>query len=679
MTKSLVTVLVAGIAFAGGTKKYSLEGRETFERAASIENLSINSDGSAYVARKSALVTSSEIAIQKCIRLPGGRILASCGGKIYEVNGEKFALLYDTKELFVTSFAAKGDAVFAATVPGGNIFKLEDKTFKLHTTLKSPYIWSLTFINDSLYAACGTPARVYKIDDKETTVVYEGGEANVLSVCSDGTNLYAGTSGPGKIIRLGQKPYTMEAFEDFEVAFLLADENKRLFAGVNKAGLSSPGEIMNAAQHQPMLVPQGISRMLVQESTPFDSGSAEPAVVRSQGGGQGLTPAKSRIMLLDGTKREIVAFFPETILSGLALDEGLPIFSTLGSGRIFRITSAGAFEILQSIQCNSITSFVIEEGRLAIVSTASPGGVATVESAKSKSGTILFAPFDMGFISKFGNVSSMVKGDVKILLRSGNTPLPGSEWSDWVEPVKKSGLLKDLPAGRYAQIRVEISGAASSLQNLAVYFRNQNQRPAIANATVADVAPMAAYGGRPSKFPAHSTIKSITWTTSDPDGDSLTFSVDYRKRNSSVWVPITENPTTQNSVQWNLELVPDGEYVVRVTAADTQSNVADEVLSATLESKVITVDNTKPTLDLSAEDGSIKAVAGDATSIIVGAEYSVDGADWVGIIPADGLYDSKKESFESVPNVSKGKHVVNFRVYDAQYNSSVKSIVLEKK
>lgn len=680
MTRLIVTVLLVGTVFAGGTKKYSLEGRETFERAAILENLSISSDGNVYLARKSSLVTSSEVAIQKCVRLQNGRVLASAGGKIFEVTGEKFTLLYDTKELFVTSFAVKGDTVYAGTVPNGKVFKLDGKSFKHHVTLKSPYVWSLVFIKDSLYAACGTPARVYRIDEKDATVIYEGGEANVLSLCSDGVSIFAGTSGPGKIIRLGEKPYTVEAFEDFEVAFLVVDENNRILAGVNKAGLGSPGEIMFAVQHQPMLVPQGISRMLVEESTGYETGPGEPAVVRNQqSAGQGSAPARSRIMLIDGTKREVIAYFPEAILSGLALDEGQPVFSTLSSGRLFRITTAGTFEILQSVQCNSITSFFVENGRIALASTAAPGGIAAIEPAKCKNGSIVFAPFDTGFISKFGNVTSVVKGDVRVFVRSGNTPLPGADWSDWVEPVKKTGMLKDLPAGRYAQIKVEIFGAESSLQTLSIYYRNQNQRPVITSATVTDVAPVAASGGRPSKFPAHSTVKSISWNAVDPDGDSLIFTVDYRNRNSSVWVPITEAPTTQNSVQWNLELVPDGEYVVRVTASDMQSNVPEEALSNTLESKIITVDNTKPSLDLSTEDGLIKAISSDATSIIVGAEYSVDGGDWVGIIPSDGLYDSKKESFEIPQNAPKGKHVVNFRVYDAQYNSIVKSIVFENK
>ncbi|MFX1254099.1 MAG: Ig-like domain-containing protein, partial [Promethearchaeota archaeon] len=67
---------------------------------------------------------------------------------------------------------------------------------------------------------------------------------------------------------------------------------------------------------------------------------------------------------------------------------------------------------------------------------------------------------------------------------------------------------------------------------------------------------------------------TITWTASDPDGDTLTFTVYYW--DGSNWVELASGLTT-TSYGWDTTTVPDGSaYKIRVVASDGTLTAEDE-------------------------------------------------------------------------------------------------------
>jgi hypothetical protein len=61
-------------------------------------------------------------------------------------------------------------------------------------------------------------------------------------------------------------------------------------------------------------------------------------------------------------------------------------------------------------------------------------------------------------------------------------------------------------------------------------------------------------------------------------------------------------------------------------------------------------------------------VARDATSSIDRAQYSVDGGDWIIVMPKNGISDAPEERYEfsiSLPgSTARGEHTVAVRAYD---------------
>ncbi len=63
-------------------------------------------------------------------------------------------------------------------------------------------------------------------------------------------------------------------------------------------------------------------------------------------------------------------------------------------------------------------------------------------------------------------------------------------------------------------------------------------------------------------------METLSWTASDADGDSLTYSVYYSSDNGTTWALLASGLTT-TSTSWDTTTVPDGEgYLVKVVVSD---------------------------------------------------------------------------------------------------------------
>jgi hypothetical protein len=124
---------------------------------------------------------------------------------------------------------------------------------------------------------------------------------------------------------------------------------------------------------------------------------------------------------------------------------------------------------------------------------------------------------------------------------------------------------------------------------------------------------------------------------------------------------------------WDTTSVPDGTYLVRITASDSPSNAPSTALTGELESTNFDIDNTPPRIEAQppARAGARATIAftvRDDQSAVQRVEYSLDASRWRMVYPKDGIPDSRREEFEvTIEDGEAGRNVI-IRATDAMNN-----------
>ncbi|MCS7310007.1 MAG: hypothetical protein NZ741_07270 [Armatimonadetes bacterium] len=120
---------------------------------------------------------------------------------------------------------------------------------------------------------------------------------------------------------------------------------------------------------------------------------------------------------------------------------------------------------------------------------------------------------------------------VEMSTRSGNTPEPDSSWSEWSSPITSPGTRITSPPARYIQYRVLLRTqdpqVSPRLQSVSLYYRPQNQPPRVSF--------RAPRGGA-----VLSGEQNVEWQADDPDKDTLSYRVYYRREGEREWQEIRE-------------------------------------------------------------------------------------------------------------------------------------------
>jgi hypothetical protein len=184
------------------------------------------------------------------------------------------------------------------------------------------------------------------------------------------------------------------------------------------------------------------------------------------------------------------------------------------------------------------------------------------------------------------------------------------------------------------------------------------QRPFTSNDTeIAGYDPDAAQAqdaGQDSPQPAvgrrmyRKGLQTLQWRAEDPNGDRLGYTIAYRREGESAWHVLRAGLTDPIFV-WDTTSVPDGRYVVRITASDALVNAPSDALDGTRESGGFDVDNTAPVIDIAPPAGApgvVRVTVRDAHAGVQRVEYAIGGERWQVVYPADGLSDSREETYE---------------------------------
>jgi len=168
----------------------------------------------------------------------------------------------------------------------------------------------------------------------------------------------------------------------------------------------------------------------------------------------------------------------------------------------------------------------------------------------------------------------------------------------------------------------------------------------------------------------------------NPDKDELRYRLKYRPIGGVNWYELTK-PTervTKESYSWDTSDLPEGRYRIKLTATDELSNPPDRVTSDEMETGVVLVDNTPPSVDdLKLVGRRLQAVVTDGVGPIQRVEVGVAGSDeWRPIFPADGIFDEQRENFDVDLSqvLPAGPALLSVRAYDAADNFVVRNLPL---
>ena len=616
-------------------------------------------------------LTATPPQVWSLIDAGDGTLIAGTGGdgKVLRLRaGQPEQTLLDAEEPNVFALAASGTRVYAATAPDGKVYAIEaDGSSRVFFDPTEKYIWALAVdASGNLWVGAGNPAVIYRVNSTGTSsVIYRPPAAHVVTLARDASGrILAGTESPGRLYRFeaGDRPFVVLDAGMTELRAVSSAGDGTLFAaGVARGDDStSSGEATSVA-------------ITVSSGTPPTGGTSPPA-----------SPSKRSVLFrIDPTGSwESIYETGDAIYDVAAQNDGSVIVASGPEGRLYQVSRSREVFLLTGVDAKQITRFATggRNAGLSAFATANPGRVIGIGTGTQANASYVSPVRDTKSVSTWGLIRWEGTGAVTIHTRSGNTEKPDDSWSDWSAPyAKKDGEPIKSPAARFVQWRAVLANgpAAPSLTAVTVAYLARNTRPAVTSVTahppgVVFQKPFsseegAIFGldestanarrapgdqGPPAPTPGRRMfqkgLQTIVWKAEDADNDHLVYSLQFRREGETTWRELRTGLNDEIYV-WDTTSVADGRYLIRVLASDAPSNSADRTQIGERDSEIVVVDNTAPIISSAiARDGRLRVVVTvrDAQSPIQKLEFSLAGAAWQTVYPADGLADSLEERFE---------------------------------
>ncbi len=734
--------------------------------AGEFENVSLTSDGHLELApAMTNLATATDPIIWAAAQDDKGNVFLGSGnqGKVYKLTPKgELSTFFEPNEVMVHALAIDGKGrLYAATSPNGRVYRLDTSGHaEVFCNPGETYVWAMTFGKDgSLFLATGDHGKILRVAPTDSTPAkaetwFETKEANITALALDPDgNLLAGTSPHGYLYRIDKADHGFVVFNsgDKEIKQIAVASNGVIYASTFVAN-PQPGQTadsgaitisISSAEAGGTADKTAAAKAQPPAAAPTDdnpSAGGRPAIsISTTAGAATGGTSLGAIYRIDtnGFYERVWSAPGEAIYSMILLRDGRLLAGTGDKGRIYSITDANHWKLLQTTSDGAqVAALLADSGepREYFAATSHPAKIYRLDFALAESGAYTSKAFDAKQVSLWGKLHP--EGEVpdgtklEITTRSGNTDQPEKTWSDWSEPQPLSGeIAVTSPNARYLQYRVEFKrgggppGATATLRRLQFYYQNENAAPVIARVKVITggvgvakmpmpqmeappvnlnqllssgdpleaaaanpaLAALAAMGAQPPlreiKSPGYCTV---VWQASDPNGDKLTYSVAIRAESEKQWTTLVDK-TEDTFYSFDTTGLREGFYFIKVTASDLPSNTPETARTAEALSEAFLINNTAPVLTVkrqSVEKDHARIVvnAADVASVISAAVYSLDGKEDVSLRPDDLIFDSTNETFTiNLTGLDKGAHSVLLRVSDEAKNTSVLKINFESR
>lgn len=639
-------------------------------------------------------------------------------------------LIFKTDDPALSAVAcdAKGNVV-AAGLGRGRLYRIPapvkalEKAPEPWVTLpeKGANIWDLASLGNGAWAvATGPEGILYRVDrDGDIEAWADTKESNLMSLAVQKDVIYAGTSDNGLLIKVSGADdwVTLYDFNEDEVT-AIALHKGRIWVAANT--LKQRGR-PNAAQ-------QPLDSLFVNQSAPVpsastpvpdegdpgeDEGDMDMPVV--PGAGQAPPMMQIRrpewiagaVYVLESDGRiERVTQAPSQPILTLAAQEDGELWAGLGNpAEVYTFRDAQSWQLVHHGDAANVSAMALSAGNVSFFATSESAAAFDVSGDVDDDAEYLSKPLDAGFPAQWGRMVWNGSG-ASVRARWGATATPDDGWSGWSSASSGGEIKLDAPLVRYLQFKVTADSESDRFKFPRIYFTPANQRPELDRVWTDGEQALSrgknqrqrpggeAYSGNgengddaaravANAFTAPAGMKPVTvrWSGSDPNGDPLVYYVDaWPVDQPEAVVRLTRDPLMGNRYDWSGMNLPDGWYVLQVTASDELNHPAADRLSIRMSAPPVLVDRTPPRIgSLSMEGRTVTGWAEDAVGPMTQLQVSVDGSPWSPMDPVDGVMDSARESFKHplTDKLEPGVHVVVVRAVDGADNAQTASTTFE--
>jgi hypothetical protein len=718
----LLLALVPSLVSAVDTHVWEQSEQAEFARG-TAKNLSIRSDGHLTLAPQFKELDSTTVPYLWAVAQDSKGVLYYAGGaptgastKIYALTlGDKPRVYAEIASLEVHALAIDSqDRVYAAVLPDAKIYRIEKGKPQLFFDAKCKYIWSMAFDKSgNLFVATGDSGLIYKVaPDGTGAKFFDTEETHARSMVLDGEgNLIVGTEPSGLILRItpAAKGFVLFQANKREVT-AVAEHNGVIYAGA--VGNKPSGGLISA----PVVPAAAAAPATGSASAPHTiaAPASLPPPVNSLSGSVSGGSEVYRIEK-DGFAEKVWGSNTDVVYA-IGFDaQGHPLVGTGNKGIIHRLDSDQISTSLLNVPPTQVTSFLEGKNGVVYATTGNVGNLYSIGPGMEGTGTLESEVLDANEFATWGKIhltDVLHGGSVSIETRSGNVNHPESNWTPWSKvDVSELGGQIHSQSARYLQYRLTLAkapatGESPELSAVDIAFLPKNAAPKVQQIEIAPFNYRQAPSNQsldrsiqPSGSPTSITLPAvgqkrsssggvevaagaatlqynkgfatIRWNASDPNGDQLSFKVELRAENDPTWRTLKDK-LLDRYFAFDTASFPDGKYIARITASDAPSNTPAAVLTSSLESESFTIDNTPPVITVNSNGAkSVKFTAKDALSWIDKAEYSLDGGEWLALLPDNLVTDS--QSLDYTISANPGQ-MVSIRVYDENDNVSSKVI-----
>lgn len=630
-------------------------------------------------------------AVWSALKLADGSILlgSDAGGAIYRVNGDssKKLVAIDGAIAVVSLVQTADGAVWAGSMPGSKLWRIDVGAGKVTAgpALKDvETIWSLAASGNTIYAGTGPSGKLYAITGGTAKEVFDTDDKRItaVTVTKDGA-VWMGTSERALVFRYDPKDGKTRAMADFagnEVS-ALAPYRDGVVVAANDLAEQPPPAGKTPAQVEAAEKPTAPKG---QAAKPPEVGSKpgadKDAPPVTDLGRKGAKKGKGALFRVgsDGRLDQLHALTQTYFTSVVVAADGAIYAGAADKGRIYMVDADESVATAFDVDERSVSQLWADKNLLAF--TTDDAAALYRATGRASQAKYVSDVLDAKAVSRFGKLTWVAQGKVKVETRSGNTAKPGIGWSEWQSPQQISkvgggteGGKIASPPGRYLQFRTALEDDTARVRRVMAYYVPQNTATVVQDVTVELATKDSLPTLKDSAAKPRSPVLRVKWKTDNADSDDTTYTLEARRDGEANWRPINtgKTPLTATTWEWNTETYPDGWYKVRVTSSDAAANSPDRALTSSYTTTMFAIDNTRPTIgELTVQYPRANARAQDSINTIAEMAFSVDDAPWQLGTTADGLFDDQVEELRiDLPaGLPRGTHTLAVRVADSAGN-----------
>ena len=732
LAAALVSILPVPSAVANEVRHFRARTRDSF-LAGELDGVSVDPLGRLELADRAERLTSLDEPFLLAAARRGDGFVVGTGnaGRVIAIAGDgSTRTLFEAPEAEVFAVWADPDGtVFAGSSPHGKVYRITEAGGEVFFDPGEVYIWALTRAKDGrLLVATGSEGRLYRVDDNgKGEVLYDSDDPHLrsLKALADGSAL-VGTADSGLVMRISADGTARTLFDatQSEVVALASGPDGSCYAAVVESEASLIPASTNGGDN---------GKQANGADSAKGSGELKGKVTVSEGSATARRPsrlasvgrksARSEILRIsaDGLVETVWSFSDETVYS-LLIHRGKLWVATGQEGKLFsQLLDDGAQMVLEKDvdqrqilallpdHSSSGLSDVYSDGAGPAFATSNAAALFQFTGQGERRGSYTSPPLDAEQISRFGTLHW--EGDtpagthLQFSFRSGISAQPDATWSSWTSARGGDEVsLAGVPAGRYLQWRATFAannGTSPRMDGVELSYRQLNLRPKITSLSVLDPGEVLVPANfnpsnqiyeptHPNRDGIFTTLRaaserpedrrqktlwkqgyrSLRWSAEDPNGDSLTYRVEFRPVGGEVWLPVVDEQS-RSYLSFDATMLPDGLYRFRLTASDAPTSTANLTtgtgLLASRTSETVLIDHTRPVVAKSRRQGRrLRLSVEDARSPLREAAVSFDARLWRSVVPKDGLLDGRREELEI--EVPEGTTLVLLRLTDAAFN-----------